>query len=124
MKILQVCSAESLGGGERHVIDLTRAMIERGHELHLAVRRDSPLIDVLAGYPIQWYELGLRNALDVISAQGLANVIRKHRIDALHAHIARDYTCCGVAARMTRPVRFFITHHHFNPLKSNPVYSW
>ena len=124
MKILQVCSAESLGGGERHVIDLTRAMIERGHELHLAVRRDSPLIDVLADYPIQWYELGLRNALDVISAQGLANVIRKRRIDVLHAHVARDYTCCGVAARMARPVRFFITRHHFNPLKSNPVYSW
>jgi glycosyltransferase involved in cell wall biosynthesis len=128
MKILQVCSAESLGGGERHVIDLARAMIERGHELHLAVRRDSPLIGVLADYPIQWYELGLRNALDVISAQGLANVIRKNRIDVLHAHVARDYTCCGIAARMARkmgrPVRFFITRHHFNPIKSNPVYAW
>ncbi|MGH9766928.1 MAG: hypothetical protein ACREAB_05775, partial [Blastocatellia bacterium] len=73
MKILQVCSAESLGGGERHVIDLTRAMIERGHELHLAVRHDSPLVGVLGNYPIHWYELGLRNSLDVISAQGIAN---------------------------------------------------
>lgn len=128
MKILQVCSAESLGGGERHVIDLTRALIERGHELHLAVRRDSPLVDALAGYPIHWYELGLRNALDVISAQGIANVIRKNRIDILHAHIARDYTYCGIAARiaagMGRPVGFFITRHHFNPIKSNPVYAW
>jgi glycosyltransferase involved in cell wall biosynthesis len=128
MKILQVCSAESLGGGERHVIDLTRAMIERGHELHLAVRRDSPLIDALANYPIRWYELGLRNALDIISAQGLANVIRKQRIDVLHAHLARDYTYCGIAARiasgMGNPVGFFITRHHFNPIKSNPMYSW
>lgn len=128
MKILQVCSAESLGGGERHVIDLTRAMIERGHELHLAVRRDSPLIDVLANYPIHWYELGLRNALDVISAQGIANVIRKNRIDVLHAHIARDYTYCGIAARiaarMGSPVGYFITRHHFNLIKSNPVYAW
>jgi glycosyltransferase involved in cell wall biosynthesis len=128
MKILQVCSAESLGGGERHVIDLTRAMIERGHELHLAVRRDSPLIEVLADYPIRWYELGLRNALDVISAQGIANVIRKNQVDILHAHIARDYTCCGIAARiaarMGSPVGYFITRHHFNPIKSNPVYAW
>src|SRR5215471_6795967 len=128
MRILQVCSAESLGGGERHVIDLTRAMIERGHELHLAVRRDSPLIDALANYPIRWYELGLRNALDVISAQGIANVIRKQRIEVLHAHLARDYTYCGIAARiasgMGNPVGFFITRHHFNPIKSNPMYSW
>jgi glycosyltransferase involved in cell wall biosynthesis len=128
MKILQVCSADSLGGGERHVIDLTRALIERGHELHLAVRRDSPLIEVLADYPIHWYELGLRNALDVISAHGIANVIRKNRIDILHAHVARDYTYCGIAARiaarMGNQVGYFITRHHFNPIKSNPIYSW
>jgi glycosyltransferase involved in cell wall biosynthesis len=124
MRILQVCSAESLGGGERHVIDLVRAMIERGHELHLAVRHASPLVDVLADYPIRWYELGLRNALDVISARGLANVMRKNRIDVLHAHVARDYTFCGIAARMVRPVKFFITRHHFNPINSNPVYAW
>ena len=128
MKILQVCSAESLGGGERHVIDLTRAMIERGHQLHLAVRPDSPLIDALAGYPIHWFELGLRNALDVISAQGIAQVIRKNRIDVLHAHLARDYTFCGIAtriaARLGNPVGFFITRHHFNPIKSNPIYAW
>src|SRR5882672_2956281 len=128
MKILQVCSAESLGGGERHVIDLTRSMIDRGHQLHLAVREGSPLMDALAGYPIHWYELGLRNALDVISAQGIANAIRKNRIDILHAHLARDYTFCGVAARIAarlgNPVGFFITRHHFNPVKSNPLYAW
>jgi glycosyltransferase involved in cell wall biosynthesis len=128
MKILQVCSAESLGGGERHVIDLTRAMIERGHQLHLAVRHESPLIDALSGYPIHWYELGLRNALDVISAQGIAQVIRKNRIDVLHAHLARDYTYCGIAARIAarlgNPVGFYITRHHFYPIKSNPIYDW
>src|SRR6266542_2980306 len=128
MKILQVCSAESLGGGERHVIDLTRAMIDRGHQLHLAVREGSPLMSALAGYPIHWHELGLRNALDVISAQGIANAIRKNQIDILHAHLARDYTFCGVAARIVarlcNPVGFFITRHHFNPIKSNPLYAW
>src|SRR5215470_8168067 len=128
MKILQVCSAESLGGGERHVIDLTRAMIDRGHQLHLAVREGSLLMSALADYPIHWHELGLRNALDVISAQGIANAIRKNRIDILHAHVARDYTFCGVAARIAarlgNPVGFFITRHHFNPIKSNPIYAW
>jgi glycosyltransferase involved in cell wall biosynthesis len=128
MKILQVCSAESLGGGERHVIELTQAMIERGHQLSLAVREGSPLIDALAGYPIHWHELGLRNALDVISAQRIANAIRKDRIDILHAHLARDYTFCGVAARIAarlgNPVGFFITRHHFNPIKSNQLYAW
>jgi glycosyltransferase involved in cell wall biosynthesis len=128
MKILQVCSAESMGGGERHVIELTQAMIERGHQLSMAVREGSPLIEALAGYPIHWHELGLRNALDVISAQRIANAIRKDRVDILHAHLARDYTFCGLAARIAarrgNPVRFFITRHHFNPIKSNQLYAW
>src|SRR5262245_34339895 len=124
IKILQVCSAESLGGGERHVMDLTAALIERGHELHLAVRPGSPLIEEMEGLPVNWHEMSLRNALDVISAHTLAELIREHSIDVLHAHVARDYTFCGIAARMTRPVRFFITRHHFNPVKPNPVSVW
>lgn len=128
MKILQVCSAESLGGGERHVVDLTRALIARGHQLHLAVRPDSPLFAELSDAPVTWYEFGLRNALDVLSAHALAAVICREGIDVLHAHVGRDYTFCGVAARMARhrgqPARFFITRHHFNPIKTNPVYTW
>lgn len=124
MKILQVCSAESLGGGERHVIDLTRALIERGHDLHLAVRPGSPLQDELPHASIKWHELSLRNALDVLSARALAAIIRQHGIEVMHAHVARDYTFCGIAARMAKPVRFFITRHHFHPIKSNPVYAW
>ncbi|QQS48639.1 MAG: glycosyltransferase family 4 protein [Acidobacteriota bacterium] len=124
MKILQVCSAETIGGGERHVIDLTRALIERGHDLHLAVRPNSPLRAELAAAPVTWHELGLRNAMDVLSAHLLAGIIREHRIDVLHAHVARDYTFCGIAARMSRPVRFFLTRHHFNPIRSNPIYAW
>ena len=128
MKILQVCSAESLGGGERHVIDLTRALIERGHDLHLAVRPGSPLRDELPHAAITWHELSLRNALDVLSAQRLTSIIRQHGVDIVHAHMARDYTFSGIASRMAgrvgQKVRFFITRHHFNPIKSNPVYAW
>src|SRR5262249_43503519 len=128
MKILQVCSAESLGGGERHVIDLTRVLIDRGHQLHLAVREGSPLMSALSDYPIHWHEVGLRNALDVISAHAIPTANRKNQIDIVHAHLARDYTFWGVAARIVaslgNPVGFFITRHHFNPNKANPLYAW
>jgi glycosyltransferase involved in cell wall biosynthesis len=77
---------------------------------------------------ITWHELSLRNALDVLSAQRLASIIRQHGIEIIHAHVARDYTFSGIAVRMAQragqKVRFFITRHHFNPIKSNPVYAW
>lgn len=123
MKILQVCSAESIGGGERHVIELTRDLVERGHELHLAVRTGSPLATALTGLPVHLHETALRNALDLPSAFALARLIKRWRIDVLHAHVARDYIVCGLAARLSG-ARLFITRHHFNPIKSNPFYAW
>ncbi|MCI0661109.1 MAG: glycosyltransferase family 4 protein [Acidobacteria bacterium] len=124
MRILQVCSANNLGGGERHVIGLTKSLIKRGHEVQLVVRRASPLRAALDSQPVQWHEFGLRNALDLISARQIAGVIRSEKIDVLHTHLGRDYIFCGMAARMTRPIRFFITRHHYNPIKSNPFSGW
>ncbi|MFM8394284.1 MAG: glycosyltransferase, partial [Acidobacteriota bacterium] len=100
MNILQVCSAASLGGGERHVIDLTRALIERGHRLHLVVRPGSPLQAPLAGWPVTFHELPLRNSLDLASVWRLSQLIRRERIEVLHAHVGRDYLVCGMAARL------------------------
>ncbi len=121
MKILQVCSADSIGGGEQHVIDLTRGMLERGHELHLAVRPQSPLQTELADAPVHWHGVKLRNALDVFSAKRLSNIIVTHHIDVVHAHVARDYPMTGLATK-NLPVRFFLTRHHFNPIKSSAMY--
>jgi glycosyltransferase involved in cell wall biosynthesis len=121
MKILQVCSAESIGGGEHHVIDLTRGLVERGHELHLVVRPNSPLRAELARVPLQWHEVKLRNALDVFSAKRLAHLIVAQQIDVVHAHLARDYPMTGLATRFL-PVRFFLTRHHFHPIKSSSIY--
>jgi len=129
----------SLGGGERHVIDLTRALIERGHRLHLAIRPGSPLRAALAGWPVTFHELPLRNSLDLPSIWQLARLIRRERIDVLHAHVGRDYIVCGLAARLNPSVRYLVTRHHFNPFRpfwpfrlggpnqrsrSNPLLAW
>ena len=123
MKILQVCSAKMLGGGEQHVIDLIRALIERGHELHLAVRRNSSLCQALLEVPVEWHELPLRNALDIFSAKQIAAIIKENKIDVVHAHVARDYPIAGIATKLS-PAKLFLTRHHFNPIKSNFLYRW
>ena len=121
MKILQVCSAETIGGGEQHVMDLTRGLLERGHELHLAVRPQSLLQTELAAAPIHWHEVKLRNAVDVFSAKRLSKLIVAHHIEVVHAHVARDYPMTGLATK-NLPVRFFLTRHHFNLIKSSAIY--
>jgi len=115
---MQVCSAETIGGGERHVIDLTRALIERGHRLHLVVRPGSPLCEAVADLPVSVHKLPLRNSVDLLSVWRLSRLLRRESIDVLHAHVGRDYIVCGLAAWLFPAVRFFITRHHFNPFRT------
>src|SRR6266850_2543689 len=124
MKILQVCSASEMGGGEIHVADLVRGLVSRGHAVYLAVRPDSPLRGPLAGVIASWHEMPLRNSLDLQSARMIAEIVNEHRIDVIHAHMGRDYLVAALACRQTTGVKLILTRHHYLPLKRNALYRW
>src|SRR6185503_15520658 len=98
MRILQISSAASFAGGERHLVDLTNALAARGHDLYAAVRPGSPLIAHLGIPSDNVQTLPLRNALDVQSAHALARFVKKHQIEVVHAHMARDYSLAAYAS--------------------------
>lgn len=110
MNILQISSASSFGGGERYVVDLTNALVARGHDVYVAVRPGSPLPRHLQLSPEKILTLPLRNALDVPSARELEKFVRRKEIDVVHAHMARDYTFASYAARR-RQTKFIVTRH-------------
>jgi len=112
MKILQISSAQSFGGGERYVADLTSALLERGHEVHIVVRPNSPIpskIPKLSRRNVSM--LPLRNALDVQSAHELARIAKEQRSEIIHAHMARDYPLAAYAARRNPAAKLIITRH-------------
>jgi glycosyltransferase involved in cell wall biosynthesis len=111
LKILQISSASSFGGGERYVADLTNALVARGHELYVAVRPRSPLPRHLQLPPERIVTLPLRNALDVQSAHELDRFVRRNEIEVVHAHMARDYSLASYAARRNRRAKFIATRH-------------
>lgn len=113
MKILQLSSARTYGGGERHFADLSNALRQRGHEIYAALSPASPLREKLSQLPAANIStLPLRNALDLLSAEHLARFIREQRIEIMHAHLARDYPLAAYAARRAgRPVSFVLTRH-------------
>ena len=111
MKILQISSASSFGGGERYVTDLTNSLIARGHDLYLAVRPQSPLPRHVQLPPEKILTLPLRNALDVPSAHELDRYVRRHGIEIVHAHMARDYSLAAYATRRNRETKFVATRH-------------
>jgi glycosyltransferase involved in cell wall biosynthesis len=119
MRILQISSARSFGGGERHVVDLSNALFERGHDLHLAVVPDSPLISHLGNIDQRnIFTLPLRNALDIPSAWKLRKFVREQQIEIIHAHVARDYPLAAVALGRSQRAKLILTRHVLFPLSS------
>ena len=131
MKILQLSSARTFGGGERHFADLSNALSERGHEIYAALSPASPLRERLARIPDANISTApLRNALDLLSALQLARFIRDRGIEIVHAHLARDYPLAAYAARraaggarvplvLTRHVPFALNRLHRLTLARN-----
>jgi L-malate glycosyltransferase len=116
MRILQLSSARHFGGGERHVVDLTNALIHRGHELFAAVVADSPLLPELSQIPNQCLcTLPFRNAADIPSAWKLRKFVRDNQIEIVHAHVARDYPLAALAVGSGN-ARLVLTRHVMFPL--------
>src|SRR2546425_6144401 len=116
MRILQVCSAREIGGGERHLVDLANGLAKRGHEVFAALTPGSPLrkeLSVLDSPKI--VELAMRNAMNLSTAVKLARLAREKKIEIVHAHVARDYPLAALATGRSK-AQLVLTRHVLFPL--------
>jgi glycosyltransferase involved in cell wall biosynthesis len=120
MRILQICSARDIGGGERHLADLANALARRGHEVFAALSPGAPLRKELSALnPSNVIELPMRNALNLRTAMRLSRFVREREIEIVHAHIARDYPLAALATGRS-PARLVLTRHVLFPM--NPIH--
>ena len=116
MRILQVCSVTTFGGGERHLVDLSHALADLGHEVYAAAVPGSPL----------WAELSFLPKANIVALSRinyvknlirLARFVRAHDIEIVHAHAARDYHLAALAVRLASRGRLVLTRHVLFPLR-------
>src|SRR5207248_416197 len=120
MRILQICSAREIGGGERHLADLANALARRGHDVFAALSPASSVRAELRSLPTKnIIELPMRNSLNLASAVKLSRFVRDHQIEIVHAHVARDYPLAALATGrskaqlvLTRQVLFPLNRIH------------
>ena len=116
MRILHICSARSIGGGEKHVASLANSLAQRGHDVFVALAPDSPLRVLLQDVPRDHIiELPMRNALSLGSAWKLARLARLHAVQIIHAHVGRDYPLAALAAGRSS-AQLVLTRHVMFPL--------
>src|SRR5688572_8040881 len=112
MKILQICSARTIGGGEKHLVDLANGLHGRGHEVYAAIRPDSGLRSELQPLPEQnILTLPAQGPLNILNAFKLAQFIRERKVDVIHGHIAHDYLLAALAAKLAGRGKLVITRH-------------
>src|SRR5207302_2441205 len=111
-----ICSARSIGGGEKHVASLANRLAQRGHDVFVALAPDTPLHVLLRDVPREHIiELPMRNALSLGSAWKLARFARSHAVQIIHAHLGRDYPLAALAAGRSR-AQLVLTRHVMIPL--------
>ena len=116
MRILQICSARQIGGGERHLADLANGLTRRGHDVFAALNPSSPLRSELSSVAEQnIVQAPMRNALNVSSALKLARFVSENRIHIIHAHVARDYPLAALVARRSS-AHLILTRHVLFPM--------
>src|SRR5215213_11986122 len=116
MRILQVCSVTTFGGGERHLADLSHALADLGHEVYAALVPGSPLSAELS-FVAKGRTLSLTRLNYLKNVAILAAFIRAHAIEIVHAHAARDYHLAALAVRLGSRPRLVLTRHTLFPLR-------
>ncbi len=118
VRILQISSAENFGGGEKHLIDLSKGLLNNGHEIFAALRPQNNWQEkfaFLSGENL--HHLPLRNSVDIFSARKLAEFAIEKNIEIIHAHIARDYPIAALASKLSK-TPLVLTRHLTFPLNS------
>lgn len=112
MRILHLISRLDHGGAENQVTDLAEACSTRGHHIAVAARygrRVALLPDGVVFRRVRFHPL-----LRVFSARAVRSIIRRERIDLVHAH-QREPTIVGaLVCRSTRTPLVVTLHSQFD----------
>jgi glycosyltransferase involved in cell wall biosynthesis len=88
--IAMVADSMDIGGAERHVVGLTRALVARGHNVRLLCSAGGPLMAEVAASGIDVRVLGdqvVKRRLSCEFVRFLADELRRSPVDIVHAHM-------------------------------------
>ena len=103
MRILQIYpKADYFTGAAIQLWELANGLAGRGHEVVIATRPSDQWAERSRDARLLHYALPMRSEVDLRSAWRLAKIIRRHRIDVVHAHKGTARTLAMLAAAAVR----------------------
>jgi glycosyltransferase involved in cell wall biosynthesis len=118
MKILHIGSSlHDWGGIERYIVYLTGGLSARGHDVAATCPPDSLLSKRLT---TPMHPVGLRSRANLLALVATTRILRRERIEVMHAHFSPDFLTAGVAAKLARTPITVLSRHiatHWSPAK-------
>lgn len=125
MKVLQILPSLELGGVERGVIDLARAMKKRGHE-SVVVSSGGELVAELQKMGVPHYTLPVhqKSPLSLMLVGKIARILRQERVDVIHARSRVPAWLAWFAARQAGIPFVTTCHGHYATHAASRVMGW
>ena len=114
MKVLQILPELKSGGVERGTVDLAKYLLRHGHQA-LVVSAGGPLVGDLTAAGVTHYTLPVQRKSPFsvyFSARVLAKIVRKEKVDIIHARSRVPALVAMLVSRRTQ-VPFITTCHGF-----------
>ena len=113
MRISQIMLSKGFGGAERHFVDLTLALVARGHSIQVICNRSFPAHKYLeATTGLQIDSITVRGTWDLIASWRIGALLKAFAPDIAHAHLARAAHLTGRATRQKSPLLVTNTHNY------------
>ena len=90
LRLLQMCSSRAWGGMEMHVVHLSSALRQRGHDVTIACYPHSPLHVATQKRDLPCKTMALDAYVRPFQVLRLIRYLRKNAFDILHCHYSKD----------------------------------
>lgn len=125
MRVLQILPELNVGGVERGVIDLARAMKKRGEEIHV-MSRGGALVQELVKLGVPHYALPVhdKSIWSLRLVKEIAKIIERERIDIVHARSRVPAWLAYLAARRTNCDFITTCHGYYSKHFLSRIMGW
>lgn len=120
MRILQIIPGKIWGGAEQYIVDLSKALIERGNTVDYVCHDRDAVTSQLKRHGIEYSTLPFSWSLDRKSINALADMLRHEDYDVIHVHSMMFVPIAQLAvSKAGSNARVVMTRHEAHRTKAN-----
>lgn len=121
MNVLHINEQRGWRGGEQQAGYLIRGLAQRGHNVLIAGRPETPFIQSDHGIgPITKITAPFLSEFDVYTAAVIARAVRSHNVDIIHAHTSHAHTIACIARAIARRGKVVVSRRVDFPPRNTP----